>query len=424
MAGPESDSPTAAILLESIPSRNFSALRPLCPGRADKIRPPRLQLAVVPELHVMTKPDYTDFYRFIASLGLVLVGLGPVLYWVFLHDSIDAQLTVETISSLSPEAQEIVANRYSTLLMFLPTLPYVACALVALGSFLLLLGSVLWYGRQQVVDEKEDIDLKKARQELVAMSPAEREAKTAKNVPPSEGMESVRAAEFVERRLIERYREASDYEVLPYRKLNDYEYDILLVSKSGNLPPKIIEVRYFRAQLEDGWIRESFVQTYQALWAYRFDVDLSASGILVLVASDIQQVLPSPDQLVSELDLAKYARDVRFVLVKESDVDDVDLGTLLASAESKGAGVDRPATSVRESTALSRKPSFIQTLMSYLKTLGSRAAQHVLPTEQEDGLRSIAAALFICAAIILLILVINTRVVPGIICPSPSFCIN
>ena len=48
----------------------------------------------------MTKLEYSDLYKFLASLGFVLIGLSLLVPWLFLRESFDALLNTTTVLPL------------------------------------------------------------------------------------------------------------------------------------------------------------------------------------------------------------------------------------------------------------------------------------------------------------------------------------
>ena len=63
----------------------------------------------------MTKFEYSDFYKFIASAGIALIILSAFVPWLFLREPFDLFQTESGISQLTPLAQEVIATRQATI---------------------------------------------------------------------------------------------------------------------------------------------------------------------------------------------------------------------------------------------------------------------------------------------------------------------
>jgi len=55
--------------------------------------------------------NYSDFYRFLVSLGVLLMGMAFVLPWLLLRESSNLLLDASKIAALTPAAQHILAVR-------------------------------------------------------------------------------------------------------------------------------------------------------------------------------------------------------------------------------------------------------------------------------------------------------------------------
>lgn len=124
--------------------------------------------------------QYTAFYKFLVSLGLILVALGLGIPWLLLHESFDLFVKTSDLEHLTPLAQETIKHRQAIIHASSLIAPWASIALVLFGLGLVILGIERWRRRQAVMDKTEDVSLRKLEAETVQIqraTPPERDAK-------------------------------------------------------------------------------------------------------------------------------------------------------------------------------------------------------------------------------------------------------
>ena len=109
----------------------------------------------------MSKPEFGDIYRFIASLGLVLLSLGTALPWLIARESFDTRITVDEMARLTPMAQSIIERRQSLAWWRVWNSGAVSAAGVTAGCVMLAAGVILWSRKQVLLDQKESLERRK-----------------------------------------------------------------------------------------------------------------------------------------------------------------------------------------------------------------------------------------------------------------------
>src|SRR4051794_30715311 len=99
----------------------------------------------------MEKPEYGDLYKFIASVGVVLISLALVFPWLMLRESFDVFHKASEIGEMTQTAQEVIAYRQSTALWWVQNVGYFSAALATIGLVTLAVGVYFWRTKQQVV---------------------------------------------------------------------------------------------------------------------------------------------------------------------------------------------------------------------------------------------------------------------------------
>ncbi|QDK37943.1 hypothetical protein [Bdellovibrio sp. NC01] len=264
--------------------------------------------------------DYSDSHRFRASLGLGLITLSGVIPWLFLKETFDLQLSIETLEKLSPLAKEIILNRTTLIKTIIAILPWISVPMFFIGLYILLRGYLKWSENQQVIDETGRLtlaDLKNKLQEKendvntknqVAASPTEERKRALKD--DSEDKEtkssdvkqenalkgiafkdsataSMRKAFEIEDKIIKSLLQQMPiltHELLINKRLERREYDAILASKEKTEKDIIFEFKYRTSKSTR--LQEIVNQVSSAIFDYEKTTGRQASGNVVIVVSN------------------------------------------------------------------------------------------------------------------------------------------
>lgn len=120
----------------------------------------------------MVKVEYGDFYKFLSSLGVTIIGVSLLFSWLFLKEPFTwSQLPKN--SDLSQNAITFIKKKEELLLDFTFAFRYFLVISIFTGLFLLVLGLILWYRSQREIDRNQKLVNQKIEKELIDMTPAE-----------------------------------------------------------------------------------------------------------------------------------------------------------------------------------------------------------------------------------------------------------
>jgi len=119
----------------------------------------------------MNKPEYSDLYKFVVSLGVILLSFAILLPWLFLQEPFDSLITSSQIAELTPIGQTLVISRQTKGLWLIQNIVWISSIPAALGLITLVGGLYLWQRKQKNVDQKDELELEKLRLEIRKMSP-------------------------------------------------------------------------------------------------------------------------------------------------------------------------------------------------------------------------------------------------------------
>jgi hypothetical protein len=136
---------------------------------------------------VLDNVQYTAFYKFLVSIGLVIVGLGLAVPWLLLHESFDLLVKQTDLSQLTLTAQATIRHRQAIVRLGSLVCPWISLGLFVSGLTISGLGVLQWRRRQLVMDRTEEANLEKVRAETNVLeatpqeaTPPERDAKQSK----------------------------------------------------------------------------------------------------------------------------------------------------------------------------------------------------------------------------------------------------
>ena len=114
----------------------------------------------------MEKLQYDSFYKFLVSLGLVLIIAPFIGVYYLLNYSNENLLTVNKYTELSQKSLGIIEKKENILNLFLTLAPYIFIFTTILGIFLLIYGIIKWKNLQKEIDEQTTIKTKVERTQL------------------------------------------------------------------------------------------------------------------------------------------------------------------------------------------------------------------------------------------------------------------
>ncbi|MFZ3078865.1 MAG: hypothetical protein WA109_04190 [Bellilinea sp.] len=119
----------------------------------------------------MNKPEFSDLYKFIVSLGLLLIVFALLVPWLFLRESFDGIVSASEIEKLTLTAQTLILSRQNIALWFVQNIIWISLIPAILGLISLISGIVLWRRKQILIDQKDYFETEKLRLEVKKMSP-------------------------------------------------------------------------------------------------------------------------------------------------------------------------------------------------------------------------------------------------------------
>src|SRR6266540_736680 len=258
----------------------------------------------------MTKFEYSDFYRFIASVGIALISLSVFVPWLFLREPFDLLQKNDDISHLTPQAQSIILGRQVTVELILRLMPYFSFLLFGLGVIALLVGGGLWLTKtQKLIDEINKLELETRKKQLAIISPEESKAQREEDIKaqyeesedkldrdtptktveeilkPDELSDLVENAYRIENRLTGLLDSCygKSYTVLTERRLGPVSLDIVMLAKTSQEPDYIFDFKYIQKGFKYYWLREAVLKIIYASQIYQQQTNRTSVPAFIVV---------------------------------------------------------------------------------------------------------------------------------------------
>lgn len=242
------------------------------------------------------KFEFGDLYKFIVSLGVVLITLSIMAPWLFLKEPFDLFRPETEINALSETAKEAVIRRQNTVSFIVVFIPWFSSIGSIVGFIFICLGLKNWHSNQLHIDEQTRLDVEIKKQSLRDATKDEIEEKETseyEEIKVAEGPNTEsyivnsfrgqysKVEELVYSKFLDAYK--NKYDVAHNKMVADVELDILLRGKKMLTKDYIVEVKYIRKGFNFGWLREAFLKNIYAKSVYSQITNRIPNTLLLIV---------------------------------------------------------------------------------------------------------------------------------------------
>ncbi len=274
--------------------------------------------------NLLEKAEYSDLYKFLTSVGILVIGLSIILPWLFLRDQLAVQVMSEDYEGMLSASQELTLEKLRLIKLSLSVIVVMSPTLFFLGIILTAYGIRRWNVKQRGIDELDQLELAEKRAQVRPLEKSEyqskaqaevnsesREVEEAKPVTSTvDGSEPQSTVEpipsdalanqliEVEAILFDRFIDYNsfDYRIQRNVKLaNRYEVDMLLAAyNTSKHVDKLIEIKYFQNRLNMDTVVAARDELAKTMRYYNASTRRSVQSILILV---YRTGISTPDEL-------------------------------------------------------------------------------------------------------------------------------
>lgn len=274
----------------------------------------------------MGKLQYDSFYKFIVSIGILLI-VTPFLFLHFwLSGSYDLMISQHEFKNLTEKVAKLVLTKIEYMNILCSILPVMFIITEILGIALFIWGCYKWYSIQKYLDRMSELDVKEKDIRLQQMTPEEKIEKMSKEVKEEKSVQGFKKestdGDIIRGLKIEqlycgylRKKLGNNYILYRNMKIKNYEYDIIAHSRRSNIDI-IYEIKYRSKSVSEMLLERTCQRMREAEMEYGNYVHRNKRSIIVIVSNSkiIEQMKQREmDTIVKD----KYHIDMEFVEEKD-----------------------------------------------------------------------------------------------------------
>jgi len=280
----------------------------------------------------MLKPDFSDYYKFLASLGIVLLSLAIITPWLVFNTSFDTQISAVEITQLTPIAQEIINFRQSIVLWFIGHIFWLSGIIGFSGIIVLISGLLFWRQRQILLDNKENLETLMLSKEFEPLTPSQIAEKVLQQMGYQYlGEIEVSSPQFLLanyleiqtllfKKIQENFSSILTHRVVRNQRIRGTERDIDILVQAKTGTNVIIETRFLSQPAHADWLKENLGQAVTLAHTYESKHFKPTQSVLFIVSpqSDLLDTLKKEYQ--ENLTQSIINSRVRPILILESEL--------------------------------------------------------------------------------------------------------
>ncbi|WP_139834233.1 hypothetical protein [Pseudomonas sp. B11(2017)] len=278
------------------------------------------------------KFEFGDLYKFIVSLGVVIISISVLVPWLFLKEPFDLYKSETDLKSVTSVAHAAILGRQEAVAFIVKFIPWFSVTGCICGLIFVFAGLKKWHANQLLLDEqtKVEVEIKKqslrdATKDEIALSAA----RDMHELAPNENHTSnftlsafeasyAQIESLVTKRLQDVY--SRTYEVESNKMVAGIEVDVLLRGRNWLTKDYIIEIKSIRRGFNYGWLRESFLKNIYAKNIYAQATNRIPNTLLLIVTElkcDISEKYNSMLEKISKEGLGRRGKDSVVIIDKE-----------------------------------------------------------------------------------------------------------
>ena len=306
---------------------------------------------------MLNKIEFSDLYRFLTSVGLIIIASSFLIPWLFMKQEIGLLVSKSQYSELIENSKNLTDNRISLGLFITKTIPYISGILFILGFMISGIGLWNWKKKQDTVDETDQLKLTELKAKIKELDSSEIEQKAEEevkkefsmslNLEQEEGIDEIEGSqnisiEKLKSNLINMenlfFQKIEDFNSFVYEAKsnvkidNKFEIDILLRSLDlSKYPDILIEVKYIQNKLKFSIVQEAFkslMSAYSNLTRTRKKVN---TYLIIVYKHDIAEKDEINRFSIAVNDYAvKFNRNIyKFLIMDDNSVKDFDINKIV-----------------------------------------------------------------------------------------------
>lgn len=306
---------------------------------------------------MLNKVEFSDLYKFLTSVGLIIIASSFLIPWLFMKQEIGLLISESEYNELVESSKNLTDNRIKLGLFITKAIPYISGILFVIGTVISSIGISKWKKKQDTVDETDQLKLTELKAKIKELDSTEIEQKAEDEVKreislPSDKPEIDEKTEVEENQSINIEKLKSnliDMENLFFKKIvdfnsfvyepksnikidNKFETDILLKSLDlKKYPDILIEVKYIQNKLKFSIVQDAFRNLMNA-YSHLFKTRKSIITYLIIVykhdiaeSDEINRFLSAVNDYSKKFSSNIY----RFLIMNDNEASNFDIKKII-----------------------------------------------------------------------------------------------
>ena len=257
----------------------------------------------------MDKLQYDSFYKFMVSVGIVLIVAPLAGLYYLLYNGNQVLISQTEYDALTPNSQSFVLLRDSSVQFILRVLPWFLIVLILIGLGCLIYGSVKWLRMQRELDEQTKLKTQEQKLGIRKLTSLEVVGKTIEKYSNNCGSNTFSGNTNKKQIMLhaiiqdEKHRLSNaiiiesqcysyivdklskEYEIYQNVRVGSRDYDIIAMSEKHNID-LLFEIKIIRDEMNEYLSDSILLQLINMGEEYESSIHRNWRSILFIVASD------------------------------------------------------------------------------------------------------------------------------------------
>lgn len=277
----------------------------------------------------MDKLRYDSFYKFLVSIGILLVAAPFITVYKLFTGSFDIIISNQEYLALSSISLNYIQHRVNLMKIIFVIMPYILIAFIIIGFFLIIWGGKKWYKIQKKLDEKVDLEVQLKQINIKKLTTSEVIEKAFKEITEVQDIHITPNLTELSNKIVKglhiedacfdylNNKLSKNYNLQQNIKVGNNEYDIVATSKQDNID-LIYEIKYWSNPISTNLLDKTFNQIFIAVKNYeilaqrksRFKLlIISQSKYIDLLRETIKKYIDNSNKTCSYFDIEYIAEE-------------------------------------------------------------------------------------------------------------------
>lgn len=281
---------------------------------------------------------FDDAYKFLCSIGLILIALSVTIPYIFLGSELDVS-SLKVLEDYTETQSKIVESRANFLLYIFSSVKVISIGMFVIGLVTLSFGFYKWMKRQEQVDKKFDLGVLELELTIEKMSAVDRLNNAKEEIAQSiiddstsddlknDGLireePAINRYFKLENKVISLFKgyKSKNFEVIDHIKLDNRQYiDVLFRSLNSLYLDRIVEIKMARSSNLSQLAQHTVSRLRDITEAYKEKTGRKCVAVLMIIVTSGVEYNEGVVKARIEKIISKETNRTKIFVVKEDDL--------------------------------------------------------------------------------------------------------